>query len=105
MAQHTDEPHVSVDVTVHLREDSMTHDLLVLRASVAERMVRGSGSVRVDVSGVQRVSSEVVHVLLWARRNCARRGVAFAVDGAGTRTSTVLGRCGLHRSPVLQVET
>lgn len=89
-----------LDRVVELRDDSLAHDLLVLRASVAECVVRGQGSVTVDLSALTRVSSVAVTALLWARRSCGTRSVAFRVeDVRGNRNRQVLQRCGLLTAP------
>lgn len=84
--------------TISLQDESLTHDLLVLRARVAECLVRGHGSITVDVTSLRRVSSETVAALLWARRKCSASAIPFTVCGAGTRTSLVLHRCGLQET-------
>ncbi|HEY7718869.1 MAG TPA: STAS domain-containing protein [Pedococcus sp.] len=83
------------DTTVTLRDDTLTHDLAVLRGRVARSAVRTGTEVRVDLTGLTRVSSVTVAALLWARRTCGARGVAFAVHGATGGQWVVLQRCGL----------
>ena len=83
------------DITVTLHDDTLTHDLAVLRGRVARSAVRTGADVRVDVAGLRRVSSVTVAALLWARRTCGARGVAFAVHGATEGQWVVLQRCGL----------
>lgn len=86
----------AIDRVVELRDASLAHDLLVLRASVAECVVRGQGSITVDLSSLTRVSSVAVTALLWARRSCGARSVPFRVEAArGNRNRQVLQRCGL----------
>lgn len=89
-----------IDRVVELRDDTLAHDLLVLRASVAECVVRGQGSVTVDLGALTRVSSVAVTALLWARRSCSTRSVPFRVeDVRGNRNRQVLQRCGLLAAP------
>lgn len=90
----------SLDRTVALHDVSLAHDLLVLRASVAECVVRGQGSVTVDLASLTRVSSVAVAALLWARRSCGTRSVPFTVQRVkGSRNRQVLQRCGLLDPP------
>jgi hypothetical protein len=90
----------SLDRTVALHDVTLAHDLLVLRASVAECIVRGQGSVTVDMAGVTRLSSVAVAALLWARRDCGMRAVPFSVQRVmGNRNRQVLARCGLLDPP------
>ncbi len=85
-----------LDRVIRLDDDSLAHDLLVLRASVAECVVRGQGSITVDLSSLSRISSVAVAALLWARRSCSSRSVTFRVENArGSRNRQVLQRCGL----------
>lgn len=94
------DPGTGLDRVVELGDDSLAHDLLVLRASVAECVVRGQGSVTVDLSSLSRLSSVAVAALLWARRSCGSRSVAFRVEHArGNRNRQVLQRCGLLGAP------
>lgn len=89
-----------IDRVVELRDESLAHDLLVLRASVAECVVRGQGSVTVDLTSLTRVSSVAVTALLWARRSCGARSVPFRVEEVrGNRNRQVLQRCGLLGAP------
>ncbi len=97
---------VERDRLIELRDESLAHDLLVLRAAVAECVVRGQGSVTVDLSSLTRVSSVAVTALLWARRSCSTRSVAFRVeDVRGNRNRQVLQRCGLLATPARSATT
>lgn len=80
---------------VALHDSSLTADLRALRSGVAEVLRTRPRTVLVDVSDLTRPSSSVVAALLWAKRSCARGGVAFAVSGVGSRNRDVLRRCGL----------
>lgn len=92
------EPDHTAPVVVALGEASLTHDLLVLRAASAERLVRGEGSLIVDVTSLRRLSSETVAALLWARRKCRAHGLGFAITGARTGPARTLYRCGLDEA-------
>lgn len=99
-------PGTGLERVIELRDDSLAHDLLVLRASVAECVVRGEGSITVDLSSLDRLSSVAVAALLWARRSCSSRSVAFRVEHArGNRNRQVLERCGLLGTPDRSVAT
>jgi len=78
-----------------LREESLAHDLLSLRSTVAEVLLSHAQSVVVDVSSLHRPPSSAVAALLWAKRSCARAGVDFQVHGARPANRAVLRRCGL----------
>lgn len=80
---------------MQLSDASLAYDLLVLRSNVAEALLTKTETVLIDVSGLTRPSSNAVAALLWAKRNCARGGVEFAVRGIGHRNREVLRRCGL----------
>lgn len=78
-----------------LHDASLAYDLLLLRSNVAEVLLTKAEAVLVDVSDLTRPSSNAVAALLWAKRNCARGGVEFAVRGVGNRNREVFRRCGL----------
>lgn len=82
-------------VLVALSERSLAHDLLLLRASAAECLMRGQGSITVDISELRRLSSETIAALLWARRKCNGHGIGFEVLGARAAAAQALTRCGL----------
>jgi anti-anti-sigma regulatory factor len=82
-------------VLVPLNEGSLAHDLLALRASTAECLIRGHGTITVDVSELRRLSSETIAALLWARRKCNGHGIGFTVLGARATPAQALARCGL----------
>ncbi len=82
-------------VFVPLNEGSLAHDLLVLRASAAECLIRGEGTITVDVSSLRRLSSETIAALLWTRRKCNGHGIGFSVLGAKAAAAQALTRCGL----------
>jgi anti-anti-sigma regulatory factor len=81
-----------------LHEESLARDLIVLRSTVAEVLLTRTDSVLVDVSELGRPSSSAVAALLWAKRSCAKGGVAFGVRGARHSNRDVLRRCGLLRA-------
>ena len=80
---------------VPLEQSTLAHDLLVLRASAAECLMRGEGSITVDVSSLRRLSSETIAALLWTRRKCSGHGIGFTVRGATGHAAQSLTRCGL----------
>ena len=82
-------------VLVALTERSLAHDLLRLRASAAECLIRGEGSITVDISSLRRLSSETIAALLWTRRKCTGHGIGFAVLGARPTAAQSLTRCGM----------
>ncbi|WP_041307299.1 STAS domain-containing protein [Intrasporangium calvum] len=82
-------------VHVTLDERSLPHDLLLLRASTAECLTRGRGSVVVDISSLRRLSSETIAALLWTRRKCSGLGIGFTIVGARAAAAQSLSRCGM----------
>ena len=82
-------------ISIPLDESNLAHDLLVLRATAAEWLIRGEGSIAVDVSSLRRLSSETIAALLWTRRKCNGQGIGFTVHGATGNVAQALTRCGL----------
>ncbi|MBM6402364.1 STAS domain-containing protein [Phycicoccus sonneratiae] len=85
------------------REDALTlaldgvsgaDDRRRVRAGVAAGVVSGR-PVRVDLSGLDRLSSRTVATILWARRSCALRNLGFSVVGDHGMTRRVLRGSGL----------
>lgn len=85
----------SARVFLPLDDSNLAHDLLLLRASAAECLMRGEGSITVDVSSLRRLSSETIAALLWTRRKCNGHGIGFTVSGAKGNAAQALTRCGL----------
>jgi anti-anti-sigma regulatory factor len=82
-------------VRVELHEPALAHDLSRMRTQLADMLLRGRGTVTVDLSAVERISSPTVAALLWARRSCAARSVPFSVTGYTGQSAGVLRSCGL----------
>lgn len=76
-------------------DSSVAHDILLLRATVAQRLLGQGSSVTVDLSDLRHPSSGAVGTLLWARRRCHARGIPFSVLGATGITLQAMRRSGL----------
>ncbi|WP_404347591.1 STAS domain-containing protein [Phycicoccus jejuensis] len=81
-------------LTVHLDGAVAGGDLRRVREALA-RGLRTGRPVRVDLSGVERPSSETVATILWAHRSCAGRNVTFSIVGDRGPTRRVLRGCGV----------
>lgn len=68
LARHDDE------VVVRLCDDDLPSGLADLRWHLADHVLRGARSLTLDVSGLGRLSSPAVAVLLRAKRCCRVRG-------------------------------
>ncbi|GAA5032121.1 hypothetical protein GCM10023258_30820 [Terrabacter aeriphilus] len=82
-------------VEVRLDDETLLRDLRELRGQVARLLMSGHGTVCVDLSGVARLSSATVAVLLWVKRGCLRHGIEVRVTNPSSRNLDVLRRCGM----------
>jgi anti-anti-sigma factor len=93
-------------VTVHFVDAGLMHMLDAVQIRVETLLETAPRLLVVDLGGLARLSSTAVAALLWVRRRCLARGVAFAVTNPSRRTATVLERIGflddVHQSPVVE---
>ncbi|MGN6610233.1 MAG: STAS domain-containing protein [Angustibacter sp.] len=89
-------------VVAVLDDDAVAQGLTNLRSRLTEVLSAGDARLVVDVSGLDRISSNVVAALLRAKRKCAARGVDVVVRGSAGQSLGLLTRTGL--AAVLDVE-
>lgn len=68
-----------------------------LRSGLSELLTDETRILLVDVSGVQRLSSDIVSALLWVRRQAVMRGGRVVLRAPTRRSATMLARSELSR--------
>jgi anti-anti-sigma factor len=89
-------------VVVALEDSSLLEGLADLRWRLRHLLADGGTTLVVDVSGVDRLSSQTVAALLWAKRHCRARGGRVVVRGPSRRSLDVLSRTGLSSMFVIE---
>ena len=83
------------EVVVPLHDDDWGHALGDLRRRMTAALERGPSTLVIDVSGVTRLSSTGIALLLWVRRRSAARGVRVVLREPSRPNVDLLRRTGL----------
>jgi ABC-type transporter Mla MlaB component len=89
--------HRSSYVVVALDDSGLLDGSGDLRSRLREVLGDGAATVLVDVSRLERLTSEDVAALLWARRECQARGGRVVLCAANRRSQAMLARAELTR--------
>jgi anti-anti-sigma factor len=89
--------HRSTYVIVALDDSGPVDGSADLRSRLEEVLAGGAATIVVDVSCVERITSEDVAALLWARRECRAHGGRIALAAPNRRSVGLLARAGLTR--------
>jgi anti-anti-sigma factor len=82
-------------VVVVLDDHSLLQGLTDLRWRLDALMTGDTGTLILDVTGLERLSSATLAAMLWAQRTCQSRGGRVIVRGPNRRCREMLTRTGL----------